>query len=249
MHNPPQNSTEWNREHIWPDSRGILSGGPDYADLFNLRPADVEVNNTRANLAFEETTTGAGAVVPATPEAPLTSRDADSWEPPPEVKGDLARSLFYMELRYDGDDADTGNLQLTDNMTLVSGNAPYMGRLTTLLLWHLADPVSAAERLRNDCVQARQGNRNPFIDRPEWISSLFGNPLSFSAARAGNQITLTWWAGLENSALQSSPNMAAWSNTGGTPVTNGLWRSQSFTLSPADPRQFWRVRFRGIEAP
>ena len=142
---PPQNATEWNREHLWPDSRGILGEGADYADLFNLRPADVTVNNDRANLAFEETDASASMILPGSPEAPQTSRDSNSWEPPPQVKGDIARSLFYMDLRYDGDGTLESDLALTDNMNLVSGNQPWMGRLTTLLLWHLEDPVSAEE--------------------------------------------------------------------------------------------------------
>jgi endonuclease I len=99
------------------------------------------VNAHRENLAFEESA-AAGLLVPGSPEAPQTSRDSNSWEPPPAVKGDIARAMFYMALRYDADGPQEPDLLLTDNMALVTGNAAYMGRLTTLLLWHLDDPVS-----------------------------------------------------------------------------------------------------------
>lgn len=246
---PPVNETEWNREHLWPNSRGILSDGADYADLFNLRAADVTVNADRENLPFEETDAGAGYTVPGSPEAPQTSRDGNSWEPPPLVKGDIARALFYMDLRYDGDGTQESDLALTDNMTLVTGSAAYMGRLTTLLLWHFADPVSPEEMLRNDNVQSRQGNRNPFIDNPAWVTTLFGDPMAITSQITGNQVKLSWWAGLEGAILETSTslNAGSWTTVSGTPVVNGTAKSLTTTVIP--PRRYYRVRYRGIESP
>lgn len=246
---PPQNATEWNREHLWPNSRGILGDGADYSDIINLRAADVTVNADRENLAFEETSAAAGYVVPGSPEAPQTSRDSNSWEPPPLVKGDIARALFYMDLRYDGDAAQELDLVLTDNMALVTGSAPYMGRLTTLLLWHLADPVSPEEMLRNDRVQQRQGNRNPFVDKPDWVAAVFGDPMAIRSAVNGNQVTLSWWAGLEDAVLETNTSLSAasWTPVAGTPAVNG--RERTLTTSATGPRRFYRVRYRGIESP
>jgi endonuclease I len=249
VRSPPQKATEWNREHLWPDSRGILGEGADYADLFNLRPSDVTVNADRANLAFEETDSAASMIVPGSAEAPQTSRDINSWEAPPVVKGDIARALFYMALRYDGDAALESDLVLTDNMSLVTGSQPVMGRLTTLLLWHLDDPVSAGERRRNDCVQQHQGNRNPFIDCPEWVVSIYGNPVQVTGTVSGNQVTLTWWGGLENAVPETSDSLhpASWSTVPGTPATSGNFKS--LTTTAAGPRKYYRVRYRGITAP
>ena len=245
---PPVNTTEWNREHLWPNSRGILDAGSDYADLFNLRPADVEVNSDRGNLAFEESDTG-GLVVPGSPEAPQTSRDSNSWEPPPVVKGDIARAMFYMALRYDADGTQESDLTLTDNMALVTGNAPVMGRLTTLLLWHLEDPVSPEEMLRNDCVQTKQGNRNPFIDCPEWVKTIYGDPLLVTGTAAPGLVTLTWWAGLENGIPETSTTLAAnsWTAVSGTPVVQGNFKV--LTTPATGSRRFYRVRYRGIVSP
>jgi endonuclease I len=248
VRSPPQNNNEWNREHLWPDSRGILGDGADNADLFNLRPADVTVNAERGNLAFEETSVVAGGQPQRSAEAPLTSFDANSWEPPPEMKGDIARSMFYMALRYEGNASQELDLRLTDNLSLVTGNQPYMGRLTTLLLWHLADPVSPAEMLRNDCVQAKQGNRNPFIDRPEWVKTVYGDPMFMESSISGESLTLRWWSGLENAVLETGTTLTGvWSPVGGTPAVNGTTASLITSATPG--RRFFRVRFRGVEAP
>ncbi len=100
-------------------------------------------------------------------------------------KGDLARALMYMDLRYDGGvNSNTGqaepDLVLTDNRALITTTASgsiaataYMGLLANVLTWHAGDPPSAAEQLRNDVVYSYQGNRNPFIDHPEYATCLF----------------------------------------------------------------------------
>jgi endonuclease I len=72
------------------------------------------------------------------------------------------------------------DLRLTDNLSLVTtsnGNASvaYMGQLSVLLQWHAEDPVTEAERLRNDAIQSYQGNRNPFVDNPQWVACIYQN--------------------------------------------------------------------------
>lgn len=250
VRSPPQNDGEWNREHLWPNSAGLNSSGADYADLINLRAADATVNNARGNLPFDETSPGVTARVPADDEAPLCSSDPDSWEPPPEMKGDIARALFYMDVRYDGSTGDENDLRLTDDSTLTGGSLPYCGRLTTLLLWHYADPVGAAESLRNDRVQERQGNRNPFVDRPAWIEAIWGNPANLSVARTGPSLVFTWGLGLQQATLETRRSPAeAWSPASGTAGTSGSLRTFSVIPPVADYRRFYRLRFRGIEAP
>src|SRR3546814_16944553 len=90
----------------------------------------------------------------------------------------MARAVMYMAIRYEGGrDAHTDqsepDLELTDNRSLIvktSGSPAYMGLLSTLLAWHQADPPDDAERGRNEVVYSFQGNRNPFIDHPEWAT-------------------------------------------------------------------------------
>uniref|UniRef100_A0A0G4HW20 Uncharacterized protein n=1 Tax=Chromera velia CCMP2878 TaxID=1169474 RepID=A0A0G4HW20_9ALVE len=176
----------WNREHVWPKSRGVGYKGPDTSDLFALRAADWNVNAVRNNRYYDNC--GVGRLVcemPAHPEAPSDSGVGQGsgrgfFQPPMSVRGDLARSLFYMAVRYNGAEKKTTTLRLTDDEELLGSDKPaesggigYMGKLSVLLEWHKADPVTEAERERNSklCNQF-QKNRNPFIDHPEWVEKI-----------------------------------------------------------------------------
>ncbi|MDZ4196165.1 MAG: endonuclease, partial [Candidatus Izemoplasmatales bacterium] len=92
------------------------------------------------------------------------------FEPRDEVKGDVARMLFYMAVRYEG--GSEVNLELVNGITTSSGNT--LGDLAALLVWHNYDLVTSTERLRNHKIYILQNNRNPFIDRPEWVQIIFG---------------------------------------------------------------------------
>ena len=154
----------WNREHVWAQSRGgfTTSAGPG-TDLHHLRPEDVTVNGTRGNKDFDN---GGTAVSGCTD----CWTDSNSFEPRDAVKGDVARMLLYMAVRYEGDD---GFYDL--EMSTVSGSAvPRIGDLDILLQWNSADPVDAFEMRRNDRIHSQwQGNRNPFIDHPEWAAAIW----------------------------------------------------------------------------
>lgn len=168
-HNAGANSSDqdaWNREHVWAKSHGFPSEGQwAHTDIHHLRPEDVSVNGTRGNKDFD----WGGSTIG---EAPGNLTDADSFEPRAAVKGDVARMMFYMAVRYDGGDATgVGNLELSDNVG-TSGNL--FGKRCTLVAWHRADPVDAAEIRRHGRIVERQGNRNPFVDYPAWVDEVFG---------------------------------------------------------------------------
>ena len=81
--------------------------------------------------------------------------------------------------RYSGDKANENDLKLTNDLSAISSDTVFFGSLGTLLEWHIADPVDAAERTRNDLVHSDyQKNRNPFVDHPEWVVAIYGNPVS-----------------------------------------------------------------------
>ncbi|NUT96273.1 MAG: ribonuclease [Saccharothrix sp.] len=156
---------DWNREHVWAKSHGDFgtATGPG-TDLHHLRPEDVTVNADRGNKDFD-----AGGTAAA--EAPGNYTDSDSWEPRNAVKGDVARMLFYMAVRYDGTDG-FADLELNNNVN--NGTAPYHGRLSVLLQWHQQDPPDTFEKRRNQIIfDSYQHNRNPFIDHPEWVASIW----------------------------------------------------------------------------
>jgi len=162
-------ASEWNREHVWAKSHGDLGTAPPAGtDLHHIRATDVTVNNARGSLAFDD-----GGTLYTDNDGPTTCRrDDDSWEPRDEVKGDVARILFYMAVRYET--GDPQDLELVEGVQPPGDKSPVLGVLSTLLAWHAADPPDDAERLRNGRVQELQGNRNPFIDHPEWVDRVWG---------------------------------------------------------------------------
>jgi endonuclease I len=157
---------DWNREHVWAKSHGDFgtADGPG-TDLHHLRPEDVTVNSIRSNKDFDD---GGSPVA----EAPGSLTDADSFEPRDAVKGDVARMILYMAVRYDGGDG-FADLQVNDEVD--NGSAPLLGRLSVLKRWSAGDPPDAFEQRRNQVIfEDYQGNRNPFIDHPEWVSAVYG---------------------------------------------------------------------------
>ncbi|MEU6393103.1 endonuclease [Streptomyces sp. NPDC046939] len=156
---------DWNREHTWAKSHGDFGEvtGPG-TDLHHLRPADVQVNSVRGNKDFDNggsTVTGGGGSL----------TDSDSFEPRDADKGDVARMILYMAVRYDGGD---GFADLEPNEKVSNGSAPYMGKLSVLKQWSDEDPPSAFEEKRNQVIyDTYQHNRNPFIDHPEWVESIW----------------------------------------------------------------------------
>jgi endonuclease I len=173
-------SSTWNREHLWPKSLGVGSStsGYDYTDIHALRPSDWTVNSARGNKMFGECGVAdvtSDCVSPAHPEAAsTTSTDNVVWTPPSDVRGDIARAMFYMNIRYYGDGTDP-DLQLVDCLNATNSNE--LGYLSILLKWHSEDPVSDAEIQRNDkACENWQGNRNPFVDFPDLVERFYGSP-------------------------------------------------------------------------
>ncbi len=183
----PQFSSTWNREHLWPRSRGNTDHfGPDDSDLFHVVPSDTQVNALRSNRYFDwSDPNDPSYVIPASPSAPQASYDSNTWQPAPDERGDIARAMFYMDVRYNGAEAYTTDLEVV----AFAPSGAQMGQLNTLLLWHAEDPPDDAERARNDLIYANyQGNRNPFIDHPEFVSAIWGSgipgdPLNVPLAR------------------------------------------------------------------
>ncbi|MBZ2410645.1 endonuclease [Streptomyces sp. L06] len=158
-------SGQWNREHVWAKSHGDFgtSTGPG-TDIHHLRPTDVQVNSTRGNKDFDE----GGSELS---DAPGNFTDDDSFEPRDEVKGDVARMILYMAVRYEGNDSFA---DLEPNDQVDNGSQPYMGKLSVLKQWSQEDPPDSFEQRRNDVIfEQYQHNRNPFIDHPEWVGEIW----------------------------------------------------------------------------
>mmetsp|Transcript_1069 Transcript_1069/g.1693 ORF Transcript_1069/g.1693 Transcript_1069/m.1693 type:complete len:773 (-) Transcript_1069:152-2470(-) len=170
----------WNREHVFPKSHGVGYSGPDYTDLHSLKPADWSVNSARSNRFFSScgiTESIDGCVIPASAEAdPSTSRDVQTFMPPTNARGDVARAVLYMALRYDGDAFNEEDLTVTD-CPEDNPSQTEMAFLSQLLQWHMDDPPSEEEIQRNQNICTHyQGNRNPFVDMPHLVSYYYGQP-------------------------------------------------------------------------
>jgi len=139
----------WNKEHVWPQSLlGEDAGGTVNmaSDLHNLKPSEPSINSARGNKYFANTTT------------------TTTFAPRDEVKGDIARILFYMATMYTV-------LELVDQYP----NVHQMGLLSVLLAWNDLDPVDDFERTRNNGIYAYQNNRNPYIDYPQLVDLVWDN--------------------------------------------------------------------------
>lgn len=218
-------SGPYNREHTWPRTFGFPDQGTSsaYTDTHHLRLADPTYNSDRGSRIFgtcsaactERTTdanngTGGGSGTYPGNSNWFTGGDgnAGTWEAWDHRKGDVARSMLYMDIRYDGGSHGlTGtaepDLVLTDDTGLIvsSGSnttgTAYMGRLSVLLEWHAQDPPDENERRRNEVIYSYQGNRNPFVDHPQWAECLFndvgcGTPLFTDGFESGD--TTGWSA-------------------------------------------------------
>lgn len=157
----------WNREHIWPQSRGGFADGTSsfadgidiwlptnandilagHADAHHIRAEDGQENSSRSNRDYGTDYNG-------------PTGNLGSW------KGDVSRALFYMAVRYNG-------------LNLVNGNPDdsivgQMGDLASLLSWNISDPADDFEMNRNNYIETWQRNRNPFIDYPSLADYIWG---------------------------------------------------------------------------
>ena len=171
------NQETWNHEHIWPNSRGAGSNGSlssPYidADIHMVRPAAKSVNSSRGNLMYG--TSG-------------STYDPGQYDV--YYRGVAARIIFYCAI------ADT-RLTLTDNTSDASSHST-MGKLSDLLKWNLqyapttdsnADMSLRVEQNRNNVIYSMsglQGNRNPFVDHPEYACKIWGNTNSETKKACG----------------------------------------------------------------
>ncbi|WP_081216113.1 ExeM/NucH family extracellular endonuclease [Pseudoalteromonas luteoviolacea] len=187
-------TTDWNREHSWPKSHGFPSESQyGYTDIHHLRPTDVKVNSTRSSKDYDD---GGNPV----DNAPGNFTDSDSFEPRDAVKGDTARMMFYMAVRYDGTDGGMPDLELVNSIS--ASSSPTLGVLCNLMDWHREDTIDQLELDRHQRIVEQQGNRNPFVDNPEFAEILFGDTcpkLGDVAPVIGGQPELTIGAGREYS--------------------------------------------------
>ena len=148
--------TTYNREHVWPKAKsgGLYNdmSGNTYkgagSDLHHVRPAKTSLNEDRGSKKF------------------------GSYVPKDEVKGDCARIIMYLYVHYSTEINGGGTNRATYAGNLVLTNV--FNNISLIKSWNELDPVDDLERTRNEYVYSKQGNRNPFIDHPEWVNKSLG---------------------------------------------------------------------------
>jgi len=197
------------------------------ADVHHLFITDATVNSSRGNLPFD-VVVNANATFP-TFNGYLSKRGSNSsgqlvFEPANQHKGNLARALLYFSVRY--------------NMSLTSGGVDMLGRM---IEWHYLDPVDDVERNRNDLVYIHQGNRNPFVDHPEYVSYIWQGGMALQAPivsinLSGANIILQWnnVSGTNSYKIEASNNP----NEGFEAIG---YTGNTYYVQPAISRKFFRV--------
>ncbi|PZX17418.1 endonuclease I [Breznakibacter xylanolyticus] len=185
----------WTREHVWAKSRGDFGTSQGAGtDCHHLRPENDNINSTRSNLYFDE----GGSVVKYNNVATGCYKNSAryTFEPRDAVKGDVARMILYMAVRYEGKNGEP-DLELTESIFGDGDKQPFMGVKSTLLKCHAQDAVDDFERNRNEVVYKYQKNRNPFIDHPEFATAIGGIPAGLTNKQAASYgVSLT--AGMLN---------------------------------------------------
>ena len=158
----------YNREHLWAQS-WTNNDGTEKTDLGHVYPTDGYVNNRRSNYAFGEvgsaTWTSQNGGKLGTCRTP--GFNGTVFEPIDEYKGDIARALMYVSVRYYQEDGSWDNSDMTTKSVIKDW------AMTMLLRWHEEDPVSEKEINRNNAVYSIQSNRNPFVDYPEFANKIW----------------------------------------------------------------------------
>ena len=174
----------YNREHTFPQSwYGGSSSHYMKADAFHVIPADKKVNADRGNLAYSEVNTSLSHSTPGTAlkgTSSIAGPTGTVFEPADQYKGDIARGLLYVAVRYEDEIASWENND-SDGDSMLNGTPDKVFEqwaLDMLYSWHIADPVSAKEIARNESIYSHQNNRNPFIDHPEWVHEIWKNVLA-----------------------------------------------------------------------
>ncbi|MNQ50574.1 Extracellular ribonuclease precursor [compost metagenome] len=234
----------YNREHIIPQSV-FNEQSPMVADAHFITPTDGKVNGIRSNYPH-------GTVSSVTYTSQNGSKLGSSsvsgysgtvFEPVNAFKGDIARMYFYFATRYENT-VSGYSYAMFDG----SGNKVFTTAfLNVLLAWNAQDPVSAREIARNNAIYARQNNRNPYIDHPEYVNQIWGGtppsgdtqapttPTSLaSTSKTATSITVAWTGSTDNIGVTGydvyANSVLKTSVSGVTATITGLTASTSYSI-------------------
>lgn len=203
----------YNREHVIPQSL-FGQATPMVSDIHFIRPTDGKVNGRRSNYPFGKV--GNNPSFTSLNNSKLGNSVSPGYtgivfEPIDTFKGDIARMIFYFVTRYEAKLSGFASGGMLGNTTFPGLQS---WALTQYLEWHLMDPVSPEEIARNNASYTFQGNRNPFIDHPEYATQIWGTPVldttpptaatNVAASNpTSNSVALSWTAATDNIGVAS----------------------------------------------
>lgn len=261
----------YNREHTFP--RSWWGGGTTLADTQNtdmhhIYASDRLMNTLKSNyppgIVTAPSNTGSnGYMVGANPAHPCVS--TSYFEPIDEYKGDYARTFFYFVTRYEHNMVAWAPINARGDCFLDASTYPSIDPwgLALMLQWHAADPVGQKEIDHNNAVYAIQGNRNPYIDNPNWVNFVWGDELgapcnlialpveliSFTALPEMEHIKLKWLTASEQSSdyflVERSENLIDWNEV--TKLNAAGYSNQNITydavdFSPIQGKSYYRIK-------
>ena len=162
--------TGYNKEHVWPNSRG---GGKVDSDIHMPRPTIQSENSNRGNSSYVE-----GMAHSKNGWDPVTAFGKDNCYMGEDIRGECARIIFYCMVA-------SSSLSLEDDANINYNNS--IGKLSDLLKWNLNYAVNEREERRNEGAEYLQGNRNPFVDHPEYACKIWGNTNSTTKSICSSQ--------------------------------------------------------------
>ncbi|WP_395046557.1 endonuclease [Flavobacterium sp.] len=201
----------YNREHIVPQSV-FNESAPMVSDAHHIPPTDGKVNGMRSNYPHGTVATATWTSLNGSKlgSSSVSGYSGTVFEPINEFKGDIARMYFYFATRYE----NTVSGYSYDMFNGTSNQVFTTAFKAMLLTWHAQDPVSTREIARNNAIYIRQGNRNPYIDHPEYVNSIWGTgtlpsdtqapttPINLVSANiTQTTLNLSWTASTDNVAV------------------------------------------------
>lgn len=252
----------YNREHTFPQSWFGGSVDPMFTDMFIVFPSDKKVNSLRANYPYGKVTTPTTTTLNGTKIGPNTSSPlytSTVIEPINEYKGDLARTIFYVATAYQDLIAGwQGNSNANDVLNGTSYQAFDPWYISLLYGWHTQDPVSTKEIDRNNDVYMIQGNRNPYIDHPEYVALVWQctgvlpvTIIDFTAEKHDEYVLLKWYATYETNfksyEVESSTDGINFTKIGAIAGMNLANYTFTDDQLPNAKRVYYRIRMNDID--
>lgn len=231
----------YNREHIIPQST-FNSAAPMVSDAHFITPTDGKVNGQRSNYPHGPVTSATWTSLNGSKLGASTTSGYSGpiFEPINEFKGDIARMYFYFATRYENTVSGYSYAMFNGTSNQVFTTA----FLNLLITWHNQDPVSPREIARNNAIYTSQNNRNPYIDHPEYVQSIW-NPTAdaqvpttptnlVASGTTSNSVSLSWTASTDNIGvtgynvyMNSALNTTV---TGTTTTITGLTASTAYSF-------------------